>query len=434
MRPNSWPRYPPFAHHLSFLGYDTTLSGKMHFCGPDQLHGFHRRLTTDVYPSDFAWVPNWDQPQARLDWFHNMDVVRQAGICTRSAYLDFDDEVVFQAKRHLFDLARKQSQQPFCLVVSLISPHDPYLARREYWDRYRHDDIDMPKLGIGDVTIDPHSQRLIDGIGMQDPAPTLEQVRSARHAYYGSLSYIDDRFAELMQVIRESGFADDTVTIVTADHGDMLGERGLWFKMNWFENSARIPLIIHAPQRFRCRRVAAAVSHIDILPTLLDLASGGQDLHAQVVTDGRSLMAHLAGADGHDEAIGEYTGEGTSAPGIMIRRGRYKFIHCPTDPDQLYDLIADPLEVSNLAGLPEHAGRVRTLRQEIAGGWDLEAIRTTVIASQRRRRYLNDIHREQNVSWDYQPLVPARDMYIRNSASIFELEQRSRFPRVKSAK
>jgi choline-sulfatase len=425
---------PTFAHHLSFLGYDTTLSGKMHFCGPDQLHGFHRRLTTDVYPSDFAWVPNWDQPQARLDWFHNMDVVRQAGICTRSAYLDFDDEVVFQAKRHLFDLARKRNQQPFCLVVSLISPHDPYLARREYWDRYRHDDIDMPALGIGDVTIDPHSQRLIDGIGMQDPAPTLEQVRNARHAYYGSLSYIDDRFAELMQAVRESGFTDDTVTIITADHGDMLGERGLWFKMNWFENSARIPLIIHAPQRFRCRRVAAAISHIDILPTLLDLASGGQDLHAQVITDGRSLMPHLAGADGHDEAIGEYTGEGTSAPGLMIRRGRHKFIHCPTDPDQLYDLIADPLEVSNLAGSPEHAGRVGALRQEIASRWDLEAIRSTVIASQRRRRYLNQIHREQNVSWDYQPLVPARDMYIRNSASIFELEQRSRFPQIKSDK
>ena len=106
-----------------------------------RLHGFHRRLTTEVYPSDFAWVPNWDQPERRLDWFHNMDVVRHAGICTRSAYLDYDDEVVFQAKRHLFDLARRRavggSAQPFCLVVSLISPHDPYLARREHWDRCR---------------------------------------------------------------------------------------------------------------------------------------------------------------------------------------------------------------------------------------------------------------------------------------------------------
>jgi choline-sulfatase len=424
---------PTFAHHLSALGYDTTLSGKMHFCGPDQLHGFHRRLTTDVYPSDFAWVPNWDQPTAKLDWFHNMNVVRQAGICTRSAYLDFDDEVVFQAKRHLFDLARKQNDQPFCLVISLISPHDPYLARREHWDRYRHDDIDMPRLGIGDVKMDPHSQRIIDGIGMRDPAPTSDEVRNARHAYYGSLSYIDERFADLTQALEESGFADNTISIVTADHGDMLGERGLWFKMNWFENSARVPMIVHAPKRFRPRRIAAAVSLVDILPTLLDLASDGKDRHEEVISDGRSLVAHLEGGTGHDQAIGEYTGEGASAPGVMIRRGQYKFIHCPTDPDQLYDLSADPLEVTNLAGVAEHAARVAALRREISNGWDLKSIRGAVITSQRRRRYLNPINRDQHVSWDYQPVSNARELYIRNTASIFELEQRSRFPLVKAA-
>ena len=424
---------PTFAHHLSALGYDATLSGKMHFCGPDQLHGFHRRLTTDVYPSDFAWVPNWDQPAAKLEWFHNMNVVRQAGICTRSAYLDFDDEVVFQARRHLFDLARKRNDQPFCLVVSLISPHDPYLARREHWDRYRHDEIDLPRLGIGDVKMDPHSRRLIDGIGMQDPAPTLDEVRNARHAYYGSLSYIDERFAELTQALEESGFADNTISIVTADHGDMLGERGLWFKMNWFEHSARVPMIVHAPQRFRPHRVAAAVSLVDILPTLLDLARDGKDAPADLVTEGRSLVPHLEGGSGHDEVIGEYTGEGASAPGVMIRRGHFKFIYCPTDPDQLYDLSADPLELTNLAALAGHAARIAGLRLEISSGWDLESIRTAVVTSQRRRRYLNPINRAQHVSWDYQPVSAARDLYIRNTASIFELEQRSRFPVVKSA-
>lgn len=423
---------PTFAHHLSAMGYDTTLSGKMHFCGPDQLHGFHRRLTTDVYPSDFAWVPNWDQPEAKLDWFHNMDVVHQAGICTRSAYLDFDDEVVFQAKRHLFDLARKGDDQPFCLVVSLISPHDPYLARREHWDRYRHDDIDMPLLKAGSVPLDPHTQRISNGIGMLDPAPTEDAIRNARHAYYGSVSYIDERFADLMQALNESGFADNTVTIVTGDHGDMLGERGLWFKMNWYENSARIPMIVNGPG-IRPARVKAAVSQIDILPTLLDLASQGAPLHEEVITDGRSLVPHLTGNKGHDEVIGEYMGEGAKAPGIMIRRGRYKYVHFQSDPDQLYDLETDPLEVKNLAAAPEHADRVAGLRQEIAKGWDLEALRKTVVASQRRRRYLNQIIRDQNVAWDYQPVADARNLYIRNTVPIFELEMRSRFPAVKKA-
>ena len=441
---------PTFAHHLAALGYDTTLSGKMHFCGPDQLHGFHRRLTTDVYPSDFAWVPNWDQPDMKLDWFHTMDVVRQAGICTRSAYLDYDDEVVFQAKRHLFDLARRRgsiarergslvrqrgasADRPFCLVVSLISPHDPYLARREYWDRYRHDDIDMPRLGIGDVPPDAHSQRIIRGIGMQDPPPTPAQVRNARHAYYGSVSYIDERFAELTRAIEECGFADDTITIVTGDHGDMLGERGLWFKMNWFENSARVPLIVHAPRRFRPHRVAAAVSLVDLLPTLLEIANDGNDPHAEVISDGHSLLPHLLGRAGNDEVIGEYLSEATSAPLVMIRRGAMKFIHCPTDADQLYDLSADPLEVNNLTNRAEHAELVSSLRREVAKRWDFAATRERVIASQRRRRYLNTILRDQNVAWDYQPVSDARQLYIRNTVPIFELEQRSRFPPVDSA-
>ncbi|MFN3636801.1 MAG: sulfatase-like hydrolase/transferase, partial [Rhizobium rhizophilum] len=181
-------------------------------------------------------------------------------------------------------------------VVSLISPHDPYLTRQEYWDLYRHDDIDMPRLSAADVADDPHSRRIRNGIGMDDPAPTPEAVRNARHAYYGSVSYIDARFNDLMTALRESGFADDTITIVTGDHGDMLGERGLWFKMNWFENSARIPLIVHAPKRFKPRRVAAAVSQVDIMPTLLDLASGGQlPREEMAITDGRSLLPHLEG-------------------------------------------------------------------------------------------------------------------------------------------
>ena len=187
-------------------------------------------------------------------------------------------------------------------------------------------------------------------------------------------------------------------------------------------------------KRFKPRRVAAAVSQVDILPTLLDLATDGKLPHeAMSVTDGRSLVPHLTGNEGHDEVIGEYMGEGASAPGIMIRRGKYKFIHCPTDPDQLYDLSADPLEVNNLAGAKDQSLRVAALRKEIAENWDLNAIRETVIASQKRRRYMNDIIRQQNVAWDYQPHFDARGQYIRNTVPIFELEMRSRFPVYKKA-
>ena len=87
-------------------GYRTILSGKMHFCGPDQLHGFEQRLTTDIYPADFNWTPDWDRPEHRPSWYHNMSSVRDAGLCVRSNQLDFDDETAFMAERAIFDIAR----------------------------------------------------------------------------------------------------------------------------------------------------------------------------------------------------------------------------------------------------------------------------------------------------------------------------------------
>ena len=85
---------PTFAHYLRLMGYRTCLSGKMHFVGPDQLHGFESRVTTDVYPADFGWVPDWTNPDDRIDlWYHNMSSVKQAGVASITNQLSYDDEV-----------------------------------------------------------------------------------------------------------------------------------------------------------------------------------------------------------------------------------------------------------------------------------------------------------------------------------------------------
>ena len=97
---------PTFAHRLRLSGYRTILSGKMHFCGPDQLHGFEERLTTDIYPADYGWTPDWDRPEERPSWYHNMSSVAEAGVCVRTNQLDFDDEVAFASERAIFDFAR----------------------------------------------------------------------------------------------------------------------------------------------------------------------------------------------------------------------------------------------------------------------------------------------------------------------------------------
>ena len=134
---------PTLAHYLALTGYRTCLSGKMHFVGPDQLHGFDERLTTDIHPADFAWTPNWDEPHTRIGkWYHSMDSLSEAGQALATYQIDYDEEVGFAAVRRLYDLARDADERPWFLVASFVHPHDPYVARPEWWDLYDHDDIE----------------------------------------------------------------------------------------------------------------------------------------------------------------------------------------------------------------------------------------------------------------------------------------------------
>lgn len=421
---------PTFAHYLSAAGYSTCLSGKMHFVGPDQLHGYEDRLTTDVYPTDFTWHPEWDRPKDRLDWFHNMEVVTKAGPCVRSMYLDYDDEAVFKAKRYIFDQAKKEDGSPFMLTLSMIQPHDPYLCRQDKWDMYRDDDIDLPQVPLGSVDEDPHSASLRHGYGADDLNLDEQTIRNARRAYYGSISDIDDKIEDIMTTLDEAGLADNTIVILTADHGDMLGERGMWFKMSYFEHSARVPLIVHAPSMFSPRRVAEAVSLVDILPTFVELANDGKAGDYATPLEGRSLVPHMSSGIGHDEVIGEYFGEGGDMPVFMIRRGNKKIIFSDGNPVQYFDVANDPNEIDNLAENPNFAAEVDALLKEIDNTYDGKALKQTVLESQRRRKFLKTVMRDQGVGWDYQPIEDAANSYVRNTMPIYQLEKKSRFPQV----
>lgn len=420
---------PTFAHYLRDAGYFTALSGKMHFCGPDQLHGFEERLTTDIYPADYGWFVNWEDFETRPSYYHNMSSVTQAGPCVRSNQLDFDDEVSFRARRFLYDYARNGEQRPFCLTVSLTHPHDPYTIPQEYWDRYNHDEIDMPKVPFSHERADPHSRRLRHVYQLDEHTLTDGQIRNARHAYYGSISYVDDQIGSVLGVLKETGLDQDTIIVFSGDHGDMLGERGLWYKMSWFEGSARVPMIVHAPGRFAPKRVNESVSTMDLLPTFAELANNNVAPEYAAPLDGRSLLPHLTGNGGHDEVIGEYLGEGAIAPLLMIRRGRYKFVYSAPDPEQLFDLEADPMELHNLAQDSAYQDLCREFRTEIASRWDYDRLHGEVIASQRRRRLVSRALSQGKVTtWDHQPVFDASTQYMRNTIDLDDLERRARFP------
>jgi choline-sulfatase len=421
---------PTFAHYLRLAGYRTVLAGKMHFCGADQLHGFEERLTTDVYPADFAWTPDWDDPHARPSWYHNMRSVLYAGLCVRSNQIDFDEEVAFAAERTIFDHVRGPDERPLCLVVSLAHPHDPFAIPEHWWKLYDDAEIPLPRVTLERAELHPHERRLWHVCDMDGGAVSQDDVRRARHAYYGAISYVDDHLGRLMRALEATGLAQDTVVIVTSDHGEMLGERGFWYKMSFFEGASRVPLIVHAPGRFAARRVTRAVSLVDILPTLVEIGQdGGKPELAE--TDGQSLIPHLTGAGGHDEALGEYLAEGAIAPIVMIRRGRYKFVLSPPDPDQLYDLESDPDERTNLAQKPERKELVASFRDEVTRRWDLPALDRAVRESQRRRRIVaSALSLGTQAPWDYQPPRDASRQYIRNHMDLDALEARARFPPV----
>lgn len=422
---------PTYAHYLRQAGYRTALSGKMHFCGPDQLHGFEERLTTDIYPADYGWFPDWENFEQRPTWYHNMSSVTQAGTCVRSNQLDFDDEVVFHAQRYLYDHVRGNDERPFCLTVSMTHPHDPYAIPKEYWDRYRNEDIDLPTVSIAPEDQDPHSKRLQHVYAMGEQEITEQQIRNARRAYYGAISYVDDQIGKLLKTLNESGLEDDTIIVFSGDHGDMLGERGLWYKMSWFEGSARVPMIIHAPKRYAPARVKQSVSIMDLMPTFVELANDGVAPTYANPIDGRSLLPHLQGTGGHDEVIGEYLGEGAIAPLLMIRRGDYKFVCSQPDPDQLFNLREDAQELTNLAEDPAHSQLLAAFRKEAAERWDVEKITRDVILSQRRRRVVADaMEQGKQVAWDHQPMFDASTMYMRNNVDLDDLEKRARFPQV----
>ena len=419
---------PTYAHHLRRAGYQTCLSGKMHFVGPDQMHGLEERLTTDIYPADFGWTPDYRKPGERIDWwYHNMGSVTGAGVAEITNQLEYDDEVAYEAVRKIYDLSRGKDDRPWCLTASFTHPHDPYVARKKYWDLYEdcaHLDPEVPAMAFEDM--DPHSQRIYLASDAAASEITTEQIRRARRAYFANISYVDDKIGEILRALEAT--RQEAIILFVSDHGDMLGERGMWFKMSFLDGSARVPLMIAAPGLEPGARHEPC-SSIDVTPTLCDLAGVSME-EVMPWTDGISLVP-LARGEGRVAPVAmEYAAEASYAPLVSLRRGRFKLNLCALDPDQLFDLEADPREAVNLAGDPAHAETLAALKAEAEARWDLGRFDAAVRESQARRWVVYEALRNGNYyPWDYQPLKKASERYMRNHMDLNVLEENQRFPR-----
>jgi len=421
---------PTYAHHLRRAGYQTALSGKMHFVGPDQLHGYEERLTTDIYPADFGWTPDYAKPGERIDWwYHNLGSVKGSGVAEITNQLEYDDEVAYHATRKLYDLARGHDQRPWCLTVSFTHPHDPYVMRRRFWDLYEDcAELDPAVQPIPFDEQDAHSKRLMLASDYTNYPISSEDVRRSRRAYFASISYVDEKIGEILDVLKRTRQEEDTIVVFLSDHGDMLGERGMWFKMSFFEGSARVPLMIAAPG-MKPGRIDAPVSTLDVTPTLAELA--GIELGEVLPwTDGESLVGVASGSGERTPVPMEYAAEGSIAPMVALRDGRFKLTLCEADPPLLFDLEADPRELKNLSADPAHAALLDEMTEAAKARWDLARFDAEVRASQARRHVVYAALRNgAYYPWDHQPLQRASERYMRNHMDLNVLEEAQRFPR-----
>jgi choline-sulfatase len=348
-----------------------------------------------------------------------MTSLRETAVVEGATQTDYDDEVAFAGCRLLRDLSRQPGRRPFFATVSFTSPHDPWEVRRRHWELYDDAEIELPAVPpLPPEQVDPHSLRLREMIGSDRQPLTDDELRRARHGFFAAISYVDERIGELLAVLDETGLAEHTVVVFTTDHGEMLGERGIWYKMTFFDPAARVPLIVRGPG-VAAGRHAGCVSQLDLAPTLCELAGITVDGEDDEPFAGASLAPVLAGGgDGPDLAVGEYLAEGARSPEVMIRRGRHKFLHARGDPDRLYDLEADPLELDNLAEQADVAELVAGFRAEVARRWDLEQLERDVLASQRRRRLVADaLSRGAHTPWDFQPHADAGWEWVRGDES-----------------
>jgi choline-sulfatase len=406
---------PTLAHYLTNAGYDTVLSGKMHFVGADQLHGFRQRLTTDVYPSDFSWVPVVDEAGNFPRGGHaRLYVPPNVGVRPWTKFFSYDEETHFRALEYIRERGRTQPAAPFFLVVSYHNPHDPFHVTQELWDLYAGAEIAVPRRPANLAATYSAMDRWLNeahetaAVDLDDP----DNLAQLRRAYYALVTYIDRKAGELVAALEQTGQADNTVVIFTSDHGDMLAEKRMVQKRCFYEWSARVPLLLGLPgEQLAGRKVAQPVTLLDLVPALLDLA--GIPVAERLPLDGTSLLELLDGESAERPVFSEYHVEKVRAPCFMVRKGRHKYIYIHGYGSQLFDLEADPGEWQNLAGRPELRALEEDLRGLILARFDPDRVAADGAASLRRRELIRQAMERNHTHWDFNPFFDATRQYVR---------------------
>lgn len=367
---------PTWLHGAGAAGYDPVLIGRMHAMGPDQLHGYASRLIGDHSPN-YGGVARISM--GVLEGTNNPTPVSVeksgAGL---SVYQTKDAETARAASDWLRgEGAAKQAKgEAFCLTVGLMLPHAPYVADREAFEFYR-DRIAAPRLGAEAGDHEWYNWWR-ENRGVSDVS--VEKRDAARAAYWALVHRMDEMIGEVLTALESIGAMDDTLIVYASDHGDHVGERDLWWKHTFYDESAKVPLIMRLPGRLPAGETRnQVVNLIDLSQTMLEAMGAPPLPHA----DGRSFW----GVAKHDDAPWEnvtfseyctdavpgWTG-GRAVQQRMIRRGDWKLCIFDTEPPLLFDLAADPDETKNRATDPACAIILKELTAELTAEWTAKDI------------------------------------------------------------
>lgn len=382
----SWPyEHKTAAHYFSQAGYMTALIGKMHFVDA-QTHGFDYRLDfndwfqflgprTKLYADELSRANSGSGlPQIDDVWrdegdpwrgVRTLDTRKGAVAVGRASEIpEAEHFESFVARETVRFLRTHGKRHPFFAICSCLKPHDPFMPAARFAAMFRAEDMKLPPTW-GKVDLARAPKEIGQSIQRTAATPELSDPAQARQRiamYYGNVAHLDDALGQVLAALRELDLEQDTVVVYTSDHGEMLGDHGLWHKFQFYEGSCGVPLIVRAPGLTTSgSQCPMPVSLVDLLPTLAELC--GVTLPQ---LDGESLLPQLRNPQkARSRPVFSEFNLQTPQAKYMIRRGDFKYTFRVNDMQELYDVKQDPSEMDNLALKPEHRSAVDRLKDEL---------------------------------------------------------------------
>lgn len=335
----SWMR------HLRDQGVGVTSIGKLHFRSGEDDNGF----VEEILPMHVVGGVGWAIGLLRKDppdYSSTAELSGDVG-AGESSYTDYDLAITDAAEHWLKDPQR--NDKPWAAFVSLVSPHYPLVAPQKYYDMYDTDEVDMPVAYDAAKRPEHPELKNIADFFDYDQYFDEQKMREAKVAYYGLTTFMDDCVGRILAALEESGQTEDTVILYVSDHGDMMGDQGFWTKQVMYDASAGVPMIAAGPGFPVGRRVKTGTSLLDIAATAVDVTGVEHD-QASLGLPGLSLRSIAHAEDDPERTIfSEYHDGGSTTGTFMVRWDRWKFVYYVDHAPQLFDMVADPNELSNLA-------------------------------------------------------------------------------------